>query len=219
MQNLYRMQVVQQQNNFEAGDVDGLKKSALKAASREFMGSHQPIVVAVAGRNQTYFLPKSAISFNQLFTNETAANELTPLISSLMRTNGIRSGLLAGNPITDRQRSTTAFAITNPTGVVGFVEWDGNSGLAKTILPSDQDEFASLSNELVNMRASLNPTSDLIAPPGVTKMTAQTEDTFMDMALETYKVQNNGRFPATDAENATVIAIAEDFAAGHDYAP
>ena len=217
LQDLYRFQYVQQQGGFD--DPEKLKKSALNAAGLEFRDSHVIINVAVTGRNRTYLIPKSSLSFNDSFSEKQAIEEMTPLVSALMRDSGTRSGLLAGNPIISHVNSTAAFAITNTSGIKGFVQWDANLGIATTILPNDEREFAALSGRLVNMRGSLNPTPDLIAAAGVTVMPESVMDNIMDIAIVTFRNQNSGRIPSTDADEATLIAIAETIADENGWKP
>ena len=175
--------------------------------------------MAVTGRNRTYLIPKSSLSFNDSFSEKQAIEEMTPLVSALMRDSGTRSGLLAGNPIISHVNSTAAFAITNTSGIKGFVQWDANLGIATTILPNDEREFAALSGRLANMRGSLNPTPDLIAAAGVTVMPESVMDNIMDIAIVTFRNQNSGRIPSTDADEATLIAIAETIADENGWKP
>ena len=50
-------------------------------------------------------------------------------------------------------------------------------------------------------------------------MADQTADDIMDMAIEMYRTQNNGRVPATDTEEAALLTIAETIAVENGWTP
>ena len=224
MESIYRAEFLRQRPNFKDTNMAGLKKSALRQAAREFTDSHQNITPGSRGRNRTYYIPKSALLFNQNFTAREAVTELAPLMSVMLRDGGSKAALLAGSPIIDHDAMTSTFVITNARdGIIGFVTWDGSNGTASMTGPDDSDKFDALVRSMLNMHVDTRPNQHLAAPANtsISEMPEQTIQDIKNMAIDIFRSQNNGNFPdtTTDADNKAMLTIMNDIASENDWKP
>ncbi|MHC4093884.1 MAG: hypothetical protein ACYSVY_27040, partial [Planctomycetota bacterium] len=221
LQNRYRFHYVAIRENTGTSDPGDLRRAATVAAANEFAATHTQIEIAKSGRNWSYYLPTDALRFRNNMSMDHAAAQIAPKASELMRDAGNGSGLLAGKPIINHNSEMSWFAVSNVTGqVTGFVEWDSGRGIARNVLQGNEpDLFATLSTALFNTGSDLRPTPELQRPGNVTQMADSTANDMVDLALEDFRSQNNGREPRTDEEWEAVMTRANAISSRHDWNP
>lgn len=181
---------------------------ALNDAVTELIERHQQIVVVGKGR---YLFPREALELGDRFSADQASSAIATEAAAMLRDAGPQSDLLVSRPIIDERNAKSFTPITGPAGIVGFIEWDGNSGVTRRITAStDGEKFTEL-RRMMSQRPpeQLAPHQDLTRNAQQQVMTDQIADTFVDMAFDVFRARNDGRLPDpnSDADRAVVEAI------------
>ena len=186
---------------------------ALTNAISELQSTHQQSFIVGRG---LYLLPREALEIGGLFEAAQASNAVVNVAAAMLRDAGPQSDFLPSRPIIDERNSLASWPVTGPSGITGFVEYDGSTGLSRRITAStDPKTFAQLQRRIAGRPPEqLAPHQDLTRHGQQQVMTDQISDSFVDMAFEIFRAGNDGRLPdlTSDVDRATVEAIVNGLA-------
>ena len=191
MQGLYAYHWAKARRDLATEDTAILKSAALKNAARDWQASHTAVKITT-GANHFRYISNDAVLFDNSFPIEQAMSDIALQANRLLKSAGSDAGFLSENPIVDGTTQRSWFAVTNPDGVHGFVEWDAQEGTARIV--NSRDEFDVLRAQMSVRRSNPMPNADLVRQPGQTEPTDQQQNTFIDMG-EAEFFRQNGRMP------------------------
>jgi hypothetical protein len=201
---LYLYHAVREKQIVGTTDPGKIKDNAIKAAAKEMRGSHTPFSVPKDGPNPTYLLPNSKIVFGNRPAEE-VAGEIGLVATRILKDRGPNSGMIVSNPIIDGHN--TSFAVSDASGIIGFVEWDGTKGEAREVTPAtDKDRFAALQSTMIRSESDIRPNQHLAGD------VPEDLDELIEMAKQNFRNKNDGRMPVTDEEKEAVFLDAQSIA-------